>query len=331
MLELGVVNSVPLKSLWSGEATHFTPWLSQNLDILAQKLGMDLELETTEASVGEFAADIIARDLSTNQLVVIENQFGNTDHRHLGQLITYSSVLGAGVVVWIAEAIRSEHKSAIDFLNQNLKEGLRLYALEASVLRIDDSKPAFVLNIISQPTEPTVGAGDAGQTISETRERYRAYFQSLIDELRTKHNFTNARAGQPQNWYSFASDNSRIYKYGTSFANGDRVRAEIYFDCGDKVKNEQLFDCLRSHDKAIENDFGSKLIWERLDEKRACRIAAYHDGSIDADSEQLAQIREWAIGCLLKFKSVFPQRIEQCLTQISAAPVEPASQESGSL
>jgi hypothetical protein len=322
MLELGVVNSVPLRDLWSGEATHFTPWLSQNLDILAQKLGMDLELQTIEASAGEFSADIIARDLSTNHLVVIENQFGNTDHRHLGQLITYSSVLGAGVVVWIAETIRAEHKSAIDFLNQNLKESLRLYALEASVMRIDDSKPAFVLNIISQPTEPTVGASDAGQTISETRERYRAYFQTLIDELRTKHNFTNARAGQPQNWYSFASDNSRIYKYGTSFANGDRVRAEIYFDCGDKAKNEQLFDCLHSQEKAIENGFGSALIWERLDERRACRVAAYHDGSIDADSEQLAEIREWAIACLLKFKSVFPRRIDQCLTQITASSTD---------
>lgn len=153
MLELGAIENLPLKELWSGEATHFTPWLSQNLHVLAQKLGMDLELETTEASAGDFAADIIARDLSTNHLVVIENQFGNTDHRHLGQLITYSSVLGAGVVVWIAENIRSEHKSAIDFLNQNLKESLRLYALEASVIRIDNSKPAFVLSVISRPTE----------------------------------------------------------------------------------------------------------------------------------------------------------------------------------
>ncbi|WP_342709447.1 DUF4268 domain-containing protein [Bradyrhizobium sp. B124] len=279
---------------------------------------MDLELERTEASAGEFAADIVARDLSTNHLVVIENQFGNTDHRHLGQLITYSSVLGAGVVVWIAENIRTEHKAAIDFLNQNLKESLQLYALEASVMRIDDSKPAFVLNIVSQPTEPTIAARDSGQTISETRERYRIYFQTLIDELRTKYGFTNARAGQPQNWYFFASDNSRIYKYGTSFANGDRVRVEVYLDCGDKSKNELLFDCLRGQEEAIENDFGSKLTWERLDERRGCRIATYHDGNIDADSEQLAEIREWTIGCLLKLKAVFPQRIEQCLSQIPA-------------
>lgn len=172
--------------------------------------------------------------------MVIENQFGNTDHRHLGQLITYSSVLGAGVVVWIAESIRSEHKSAIDFLNQNLKESLRLYALEASVIRIDNSKPAFVLSVVSRPTEVAATTPEGAQPISETRERYREYFQALIDELREKHHFTNARAGQPQNWYTFASDNSRIYKYGTSFANGDRVRVETYLDCGDKGKNERL-------------------------------------------------------------------------------------------
>jgi hypothetical protein len=290
----------------------------QNLGILAEKLGMDLELETVEAAAGDFAADIIATDLSTSRRVVIENQFGNTDHRHLGQLITYASVLGAGTVVWIAEAIRSEHKSAIDFLNRNLGEGLRLYAIEASAIRIDQSKPAFVLNVVSQPTEPAIRVAERGEAISETREKYRAYFQSLIDELRTKYNFTNARTGLPQNWYFFASENSRIYKYGTSFANGDRVRVEVYLECGDKAKNELLFDCLQRQTSVIQQEFGSELNWERLDDKRGCRIATYHDGRIDADSEQLLQIKDWVIASLLKLKSVFPRRIEQCLSQIES-------------
>ena len=78
-MELGKVQNVVLRELWPGEATHFTPWLAQNLDLLADKLGMDLELESTEAVAGDFSADIIARDLSTSKLVVIENQFGSTD------------------------------------------------------------------------------------------------------------------------------------------------------------------------------------------------------------------------------------------------------------
>jgi hypothetical protein len=311
-VELGTIQNVVLKALWPGESTHFTPWLAQNLDILGRKLGMDLELEATEVSAGDFSADIVARDLSTSKIVVIENQYGGTDHKHLGQLITYASVLGAGSVVWIAETIRPEHKSAIDFLNQNLKESLGLYAVEASAIRIDESKPAFVMSLVCMPSEASVVSADVVQQTSETRERYRTYFQGLIDELRETHKFTNARAGQPQNWYTFASDNSRIYKYSTSFAQGGKVRAEVYIDCGDKSANEQLFDCLMQQKMQIENAFGSELSWERLDNRRACRIALYRDGDIDADSETLADIKRWTIQSLLKFKSVFPSHIQQC-------------------
>ena len=311
-MDLGTIHAVALKELWTGEATHFTPWLAKNIDTLGNKLGMDLELESTEAAAGDFSADIIARDLSTNKLVVIENQYGSTDHRHLGQIITYASVLGAGAVVWIAETVRPEHKSAVDFLNQNLKEGLSLFAIEASAIRIDDSKPAFILNVVSMPVEVPLVA-EVAPAPSETKERYRAFFQSLIDELRENHQFTNARSGQPQNWYTFASDNSKLYKYSTSFARGGRVRVEIYIDSGDKAKNEQLFDCLHERKSEIEIALGFNLEWERLDSSRACRIAVYRDGEIEADSELLADIRNWTVENLLKFKKVFPAKVQQCV------------------
>lgn len=318
-MELGTIQNVALKALWPGEATDFTPWLAQNLDILGSKLGMDLQIESTEMSAGDFAADIVARDASTNKLVVIENQYGTTDHRHLGQLLTYSSTLGAGAVVWIAESIRAEHKSAIDFLNQNLKGSLGLYAVEASAIRIDESKPAFVLTVVSMPNEASVVSPEVVQQASETQEKYRTYFQSLIDELREAHKFTNARAGQRQSWYTFASENSRVYKYSTSFAQGGRVRVELYIDCGDKAKNEQLFDCLIQQKEQIELALGCELSWERLDTRRACRIAVYRDGDIDAETETLAEIKRWTIQNLLKFKTVFPPRVQQCLNAPNAS------------
>lgn len=276
---------------------------------------MDLELVATEASAGDFSADIIARDLSSNKLVVIENQFGGTDHKHLGQLLTYSSVLGAGAVVWIAETIRPEHKAAIDFLNQNLKDSLSLYAIEASAIRIDNSKPAFVLTIVSFPSEVSITTSTVEQQPSETKEKYKSYFQELIDELRNTHCFTNARAGQPQNWYTFASDNSKLYRYSVSFSQGGKVRTEVYIDCGDKTKNEELFDCLLSNKERIEEEIGAELNWERLDNRRACRVAIYRDGDIDMDSDALAEIKAWTIQNLLRFKSVFPRHIENCVSR----------------
>lgn len=308
-MELGRIENLSLNTLWPGEATHFTPWLAENLHVLGEKLGMDLQLESTEVSAGDFSADIVARDLSTNKTVIIENQFGSTDHRHLGQLITYASVLGAGAVVWIAETIRTEHKSAVDFLNQHLKESLSLYAVEASAIRIDQSKPAFVLTVLSLPSEVKTVSSDGAQTVSETQEKYRSFFQGLIDELREKHRFTNARNGQPQNWYTFASENSKVYTFSTSFARGGKVRVELYVDTGDKAKNEQLFDSLLLRKTEVETELGSPLSWERLDNRRACRIAIYRDGAIETDTETLAEIREWCIGRLIEFRRVLPKYI----------------------
>jgi len=143
-------------------------------------------------------------------------------------------------------------------------------------------------------------------------EAYRAYFQVAIDELREKYKFSNARKGQPQSWYSFAAGYSGL-TYGMCFALGNRVRTEFYIDQGDEQKNKALFDLIYQDKEAIESQFGEKLEWERLDEKRACRIAIYRDGSIEDDPAKLKEIREWSIQKLLKLKEVFHTNLKKYL------------------
>jgi hypothetical protein len=105
-----------LREVWEREDTEFTPWLakSENLELLAAALHLDqLTLEATEHDVGRFSADIVARD--ANGLVLIENQIEPTDHRHLGQILTYLAGLeDAATVVWIAKEFLEEHRAAID-------------------------------------------------------------------------------------------------------------------------------------------------------------------------------------------------------------------------
>lgn len=318
-MEFGKIIEVPLKEVWAGEATHFTPWLATNLELLSEKLGLELELEGVEASAGDFSADIIAKDVATNRRVIIENQFGGTDHRHLGQILTYSSVLNANVVIWLAEKIRPEHKSAIDFLNHNLKDTLQIFAVEANVIRIDDSKPAFGLKVVCLPAESAIASPTASAEATETQEKYRTYYQSLLDELRNVHRFTNARAAQPQNWYTFASDNSKVYKYSTAFAQGGRVRVETYIDCGDKARNEAIFDVLFAQRETIDAAYGAQLEWDKLEAKRACRIAIYRDGDIDAESEVLVEIKRWVVNNLLRMRQILPPFLEQAIVRVNAA------------
>ena len=72
--------------------------------------------------------------------------------------------------------------------------------------------------------------------------------------------------------------------------------------------NKSYFDSLVEQRESIESEFGTALEWERLDDKRACRIAIYRDGSIDASSEEVQEIKDWAVQHLLKLRDVFGHR-----------------------
>lgn len=315
-VELGNLKTVEIRNLWKSEPGDFTPWLAENIERLSKILGKDLEVIKTEYAVGDFSADIVAKDLSTSRTVVIENQFGISDHKHLGQILLYCAGIKASCMVWIAESFKDEHRQAIEWLNSNTINEVEFYAIELEVIQIDDSKPVPLFKIVESPNKNiTLGIQASNNGITDTQELYQKYFQSLIDELREKHRFTNARVGQPQNWYSFASEQSRVFKYGTSFAANDRVRTEIYIDMGDQTKNKELFDKLFEQKEVIEKEFGNEITWERLDDKRACRICTYIDGMISADTTQLEEIKKWAIENMLKFKKVFPKHIQKIVKE----------------
>jgi hypothetical protein len=305
----GELKPVDLRVIWPKEASDFTPWLASNIQALGAALGLDLELGATETAVGDFSLDLLAKDLGSGRPVIVENQFGSTDHDHLGKLITYAAGLDAGVIIWIAETIREEHRQALEWLDRRTDSAVDVFGVVVEVFRIDDSRPAFVFKPVVFPNEwQRATRRSAERQPSARSEAYKRYFQALIDELREKHRFTGARVALPQNWYTFSSRIPGIV-YGTSFALGDRVRAEVYIDQGEAEKNKALFDRFLAERHVLEGEFGEPLEWERLDDKRASRVAVYRDGTIEESDERLAEIRNWAIERLLRFKRVFGPRL----------------------
>jgi hypothetical protein len=305
MTELGRLSRIDPRDIWKNEATDFTPWLERNVERIGEALGLELELREREAAVGEFSVDLVARDLGRDRVVIIENQLEPTDHTHLGQIITYAAGLEAAVVIWISRQFREEHRQALDWLNRVHRGHTEFFGVVLEVLRVDESKPAVNFRLVAFPNEWSRTPGDE---LSPKREAYQQFFQGLLDELREKHRFTNARAAQPQNWYTFSSG-VRGFSWSFSFALGGRLRAELYIDTPDADRNEQILDELLRDREKIEADFGAPLEWERLEEKRACRVASYKSGSIDDSREKLEEARAWAIDRLLKFKSIFGPRL----------------------
>jgi hypothetical protein len=313
MSDFGELKKVSLREIWAHEALDFTPWLASNLDSLGRTLGLELELTEREASVGDFSLDLLARDLGSSKTVIIENQLTQTDHDHLGKLLTYAAGFNASIVIWVSESIREEHRQAMEWLNQRTDSETQFFGIVVEVLKIDNSRPAFNFKPVIFPNEWQKSKKQKiSNDISSKGEKYKAYFQALIDELRDKHKFTGAKAGQPQSWYSF-STGIKGFLYSASFAQGGKARAEIYIDIGDQEKNKFIFDRLQNIQADIEQAYGSSLEWERLDEKRASRIAVYRDGSIEFSDSDLEEIRKWHIQCLLKMKQIIIPFLKQVL------------------
>lgn len=317
MPDFGDLRNVELRQIWPHEAADFTPWLADNIAALSAVLGMELEIIESEASVGDFSLDLLAKDLGTGRNVIIENQLTGTDHDHLGKLLTYAAGFEAGAIIWVTQSIRDEHRRALDWLNQRTDDDTNFFGVVVEVLQIDSSKPAFNFKPVVMPNEWLRGGITSSSKTPSTRgEAYRQFFQSLIDELREKHRFTSAKVGQPQNWYTFSSG-IRGVPYSASFAQGGRVRAEIYIDLGDVNQNKALFDRLFAERQQIELAYGEPLDWERLDDRRASRIASYFPGSIFESPEKLASIREQIVDRLLRLKKVVAPFVQKEIDDIS--------------
>lgn len=317
---LGKLEQVDPRLLWASEPAHFTPWLASNLPTLGEALDLQLELVKAESSVGPFACDIEARDINTGRKVIIENQLESTDHTHLGQLLTYAAGLDATVIVWISPLIREQHRQAIDFLNRHTTEGLDFFAVGLEVVKIGTSLPAVVFRLVASPNAwaKTVAATGQPAVTSSRMMAYQEFFQGVIDELRTVHHFTNARAGQPQSWYSFSSG-IKGFLYSTSFTAKGDLRAELYIDVGD-ARNKLIFDFLYKMKDQLEHSMGESLSWERLEKRRASRISAVRQNTTIEDvSTHGLEIQKWVIDQLLLLKKVLGPHLKSALQAASIA------------
>ena len=111
-------------------------------------------LEETESAVGSFNVDIFAAEEGgTGRKIIIENQLEETNHDHLGKIITYASGKGAEVVIWIVKRARDEHKQAVEWLNQHTDKNIGFFLLEIELWKINDSLPAPKFNVVERPND----------------------------------------------------------------------------------------------------------------------------------------------------------------------------------
>ena len=270
-----------------------------------------MSIKAKRPQSGGYSLDILAHDLGSNRPVIIENQLEGTDHDHLGKLLTYASGYDANVVVWIAREFRDEHRQALDWLNQRTDENTEFFGVVVELWKIDDSRPALNLNLVSTPNEwrkeNVSGQSQRAIGTSERGKKYQIFFQGLIDTLREEYRFTTARKALPTNTRDFTSGHSGV-TYTTIFTWDEQAAVMVYI-----ANNKNLFDRLSEARECIESEIGESLEWDSVDDRKACRILATRPGHINQDQETLEQIQEWMVDLLLKFKGVFDPRLDELI------------------
>jgi hypothetical protein len=287
---LGRLERVELRDIWLSEASDFTPWLGrkENLDILGETLGIDLELEAQERPVGPFRADILCKDIGTDRWVLIENQLERTDHNHLGQLLTYASGLEAVTIVWIAARFTEEHRSTLDWLNRITDESFRFFGLEVELWRIGNSLAAPKFNIVSKPNDWSQSVAQAARAIddaelSETRIMQRAYWSAFDKVLvESRGPVSGGKKPQPQSWMAYSIGRSHFTLNATMVRPRRQVRAELYIS-SDNAK--AFFHLLEAKKEDIQRELGYPLDWEELPGGKDSRVSV---SMSDADPENEA-------------------------------------------
>ena len=204
------LRDVALRDAWPHEALGFTPWLAQNIDHIAEAVGRPLELTGKEVPVGTFSADILARNLQDDSVVLIENQLEQTDHTHLGQIMTYLAGLDAKIVIWIAPSFREPHLSAIRWLNQHTAaDGFSFFALRLRVVRIGDSPFAPIFEVVEKPNEWERGLQDQAREPDQPSRMgalRRAFWAAYLDRYPEATRYGVGIVAVSSNWIAVDPD-----------------------------------------------------------------------------------------------------------------------------
>lgn len=312
---VGRLASVDLRTIWSSEAGDFTPWLSrsENLEYLADILGVELELEAQEKFVGPFRADILCKDIGNNSWVLIENQLEKTNHLHLGQLLTYAAGLQAVTIVWVAANFREEHRATLDWLNSITDKSFRFFGIEVELWKIENSPVAPKFNVVSKPNDWSQSAAQAARDteLSATKlmqKEYWATFHPVLDAANGPiSGTTSSRTPPPSPWIDYGIGRRGFTLRAAISCQKNRIRTDLVI-YGDDA--EAHFHLLKQQKDAVEKRLGYELDWEELPKRQQCRISSYLNSTNTEDKSDWPRQHEWLAERLNSMHSAFSQLVK---------------------
>ncbi|MBE5763683.1 MAG: DUF4268 domain-containing protein [Clostridiales bacterium] len=302
-MAIGKLKEVELRDIWRHEEYDFSKWLAkeENISELGEILGLSLIDVETEKQVGSFSCDIYCKDEFSDKKVIIENQLEATDHRHLGEILTYASGLDASIVVWIVKEARSEHARAVEWLNEHFDSDVSFFLIEVHAYKIGDSDPAPQFKVIEQPNDFAVQVkknNKAGEKFNQTMN-YRLDFWTKFNEaIAERNNPFNKRKPTTDHWYDVSIGSSKCH-LGVGLINKDS-KINVYVWVND---SKEQYDELYSHKDEIEALTGCSYVWNRNDNKKSSSITASIPGLDFEHQDNYNDLMNQTIDLLIKLRT----------------------------
>lgn len=301
MNKLGkMIKITDLRSVWPHEVNDFTKWLAQeeNLALLSDAINVELELEERESSVGSFNVDLFAKEVGTDRRVIIENQLEDTNHDHLGKLITYAAGKGAEVIVWVVKRARDEHRQAIEWLNQHTDANIGFFLLEIELWQIGDSEKAPRFNIVEKPNDWSKTMKTI-EGLSDTKLLKLDFWSGFNDVMSNNLDFTRhfrLRKAAPHHWYDLSIGSSEYHIALTINTQKQNIGADLYID-----DNKELFEKFKKHQDEISRLLNSEVDWREA--RKACRI--FISANINPQKrENWAKAYHWFLEKAIVYKEI---------------------------
>ena len=305
---IGKLKEVDIRELWKHEQYDFSEWLSkkENIENLNEILGLTLVEISKETYVGSYRCDLFAKDETTGIKVIIENQLEVSNHDHLGKIITYASGLDAKVVVWIVKEAREEHRSAIEWLNNNTNNNANFFLIEIHAYKIGDSDPAPMFQVVEQPNDfiKNNKSTNRDESMNKSQAQRVEFWNQFNNVIIERGKPFNIRKATTDHWYNVAIGTSEAGGGGGWVNKDSLIGVELYIP-----DNKKLFDKLFEKKEDIESNLGFKLDWRRLDKSKASRIVYCIKGLNFDDHSNYNELMNKTIDLVILMRNVFKKYI----------------------
>lgn len=307
-VKIGKLTEVDVRDLWKHEQYDFSNWLAkeENIKLLDDEIGLTLMDINKEVYIGSYRCDLVAKDETTGQIVIIENQLEATNHDHLGKIITYAAGLDAKTIIWIVKEAREEHKAAIEWLNNNSSEEIGFFLIELHAYKINDSLPAPMFKVVEKPNNFTKTSKQnySDKELNRSQNERLIFWEEFNTVIVGKGKPFSVRKPTTDHWYDVAIGTSEAHLAINLVNKENKIVLELYI-----LDNKNLFDHIYEDKEKIENTLQMSFSWERLDGKKASRIK--HDvlGLDFSNHSNYPQLMDECIEKILKMRDVFKKYV----------------------